>query len=256
MRGVVSSALIPEQRVAMLSFPTCLGAALLWVALATASASAQSPLPNPRTTPGATNTAVTQLTIRETICQPGWTAMVRPTEDITDAIKLQQLQRLGIPGTREADFEEDHLIPLQLGGAPADPANLWPEPRHSADGWNANRKDGLERVLNRNVCSGKLALAEAQQAIAQDWTAAYTRFVQVPRQDAEAAARARGLTGGSSSEGWYRSVDGSLVHGPTTAADEDDDYGLVMALCRDGTQSYSHNRRGTCSHHGGVSRWQ
>jgi hypothetical protein len=233
-----------------------LGAALLCIALTATVASAQLPRPDAQLTPGATNPAVTQSSIAETICQRGWTATIRPPEDITDAIKLQQLQRLGIPGTREADFEEDHLIPLQLGGAPADPANLWPEPRHSADGWNANRKDGLERVLNRKVCSGKLALAEAQQAIAQDWTAAYTRFVQVPRQDAEAAARARGLTGGFSSEGWYRSVDGSLVHGPTTAADEDDDYGLVMALCRDGTQSYSHNRRGTCSHHGGVSRWQ
>ncbi|MDP2671753.1 MAG: DUF3761 domain-containing protein [bacterium] len=27
------------------------------------------------------------------------------------------------------------------------------------------------------------------------------------------------------------------------------------ALCRDGTLSYSSNRRGTCSHHGGVSVW-
>ena len=27
------------------------------------------------------------------------------------------------------------------------------------------------------------------------------------------------------------------------------------AVCRDGTLSYSANRRGTCSHHGGVSSW-
>jgi len=27
------------------------------------------------------------------------------------------------------------------------------------------------------------------------------------------------------------------------------------ALCRDGTYSFSRNRRGTCSHHGGVSKW-
>jgi hypothetical protein len=27
------------------------------------------------------------------------------------------------------------------------------------------------------------------------------------------------------------------------------------AICRDGTYSYSSNRRGTCSHHGGVARW-
>lgn len=29
----------------------------------------------------------------------------------------------------------------------------------------------------------------------------------------------------------------------------------ATAQCVDGTYSYSQNRRGTCSHHGGVSRW-
>ena len=29
----------------------------------------------------------------------------------------------------------------------------------------------------------------------------------------------------------------------------------ASAVCRDGTYSFSRNRRGTCSHHGGVKRW-
>ena len=29
----------------------------------------------------------------------------------------------------------------------------------------------------------------------------------------------------------------------------------ATALCRDGTYSFSQNRRGTCSHHGGVAIW-
>jgi uncharacterized protein YraI len=29
----------------------------------------------------------------------------------------------------------------------------------------------------------------------------------------------------------------------------------ASALCRDGTYSFSRNRRGTCSHHGGVRNW-
>lgn len=29
----------------------------------------------------------------------------------------------------------------------------------------------------------------------------------------------------------------------------------ATALCRDGTYSFSQHRRGTCSHHGGVSKW-
>jgi hypothetical protein len=29
----------------------------------------------------------------------------------------------------------------------------------------------------------------------------------------------------------------------------------ATAQCRDGSYSFSHSRRGTCSHHGGVARW-
>lgn len=29
----------------------------------------------------------------------------------------------------------------------------------------------------------------------------------------------------------------------------------ACAVCRDGSYSFSQNRRGTCSHHGGVARW-
>ncbi len=75
------------------------------------------------------------------------------------------------------DYEEDHLIPLELGGAPADRRNLWPEPRHPADGWTADEKDQLESALRRAVCDGTLSLGEAQRAIAGDWTAAYAPFV-------------------------------------------------------------------------------
>lgn len=31
--------------------------------------------------------------------------------------------------------------------------------------------------------------------------------------------------------------------------------GGATAICRDGSYSYSRSRRGTCSHHGGVSQW-
>ena len=64
---------------------------------------------------------------------------------------------------------------------------------------------------------------------------------------------ARG-TYGSSSHGYYRSSDGSAVHGPTRG--ENPAYGRVTAACRDGTSSYSHHHHGTCSGHGGVSGWR
>ena len=73
--------------------------------------------------------------------------------------------------------------PIQLdfgrrkGGAPDDARNLWPEPRQPVDGWDADLKDDLEGVLNGLVCTGRLSLAAAQQAIATDWEAAYRRFM-------------------------------------------------------------------------------
>jgi hypothetical protein len=46
-----------------------------------------------------------------------------------------------------SDYEEDHFIPLELGGAPKNPKNLWPEP-HS----QSKLSDPLETQLKRKVC--------------------------------------------------------------------------------------------------------
>ena len=46
-------------------------------------------------------------------------------------------------------YEYDHLIPLELGGAPNSPRNLWPEP-----GASPNPKDRLENRLRVLVCDG------------------------------------------------------------------------------------------------------
>ncbi|WP_350356055.1 DUF3761 domain-containing protein [Acidisoma cladoniae] len=53
---------------------------------------------------------------------------------------------------------------------------------------------------------------------------------------------------------YYRSTDGSEVHRPTKHPDSH--YGRETAICEDGTHSYSHHHRGTCSHHGGVEEWE
>jgi hypothetical protein len=133
------------------------------------------------TTPGAINLAVTPKTIGETICARGWTRLVRPPVQYTEELKRQQIRTFGYDDRRLSQYEEDHLIPLGLGGAPSDPRNLWPEPRTSPDGWGADRKDELEFALNQLVCAGRLSLREAQRAIATDWTAAYRRYVGLPR---------------------------------------------------------------------------
>jgi hypothetical protein len=62
------------------------------------------------------------------------------------------------------DYEEDHLIPLTLGGDPKDPRNLWPQ-AYDAGNWGARIKDKLEVKLNKLVCAGLVPLNQAQHDI-------------------------------------------------------------------------------------------
>jgi hypothetical protein len=133
--------------------------------------------PDPALTPGAANPDVTQTTIRTTICVSGWTATVRPPASYTTALKIRQIVAYGYADTKTADYEEDHLISLELGGAPKDPKNLWPEPYTVAlpDGTavSARVKDQLENYLHKQVCSGRMTLAAAQALIAGHWESAW-----------------------------------------------------------------------------------
>jgi hypothetical protein len=144
----------------------------------TAPALGRRSLPNPLDTPGAVNPAVTQQNVGEPICLPGWARTVRPPRQFTSELKRRQLRTwISYSGGLARAYEEDHLIPLELGGAAADQRNRWPEPREPADGWGADRKDDLERVLHGLVCAGRLPLALTQRTIARDWIAAYRQFV-------------------------------------------------------------------------------
>jgi len=126
-------------------------------------------LPDARCTPGATDPRVTQANIASTICVSGYTAKVRPPTSVTTPIKRKQLAAYGDRGPL-SQYELDHLIPLELGGAPRSVANLWPEPWTGDDG--ARTKDVVENALHRAVCSGTMALAVAQRAIAVNWRTA------------------------------------------------------------------------------------
>jgi hypothetical protein len=112
---------------------------------------------DPARTPGVLNPDVTQANIRSTICRHGWTDTVRPPTSYTNALKAKQMRRYGETGSL-SDYQEDHLISLELGGNPTDPRNLWPEPYP-----RASDVDKIENELNDQVCSGELTLAEAQQ---------------------------------------------------------------------------------------------
>lgn len=121
-------------------------------------------LPDRACTPGAVDPAVTQDNIHQTICVAGYTDTVRPPTSYTSPLKLKSMVLYGDVSS-PFRYEFDHLIPLELGGAPRDPLNLWPEFPASF-----NPKDAVEGRLKRAVCSGQMLLVDAQTAIATDWT--------------------------------------------------------------------------------------
>ena len=133
-------------------------------------------LPDRRCTPGVSATAVTQANIRRTICRAGYSRKVRPPSSVTEPEKLASMRAYGDTGPAHPahpphDFEYDHLISLELGGAPNDLKNLWPEP-----GASPNPKDRLENRLHMLVCDGTLTLSAAQRQIATDWVGSYRRM--------------------------------------------------------------------------------
>jgi hypothetical protein len=121
-------------------------------------------LPDRSCTPGAIDPAVTQATIRSTICRTGYTERVRPPESQTERFKWDVAE----PAYRQHDVsgELDHLVPLELGGA-NDATNLWVEA-----GPVPNHKDSVENALNQAVCDGRVTLRRAQREIAANWLAA------------------------------------------------------------------------------------
>jgi hypothetical protein len=136
--------------------------------------------PDPIRTPGAADPDITQDNIQENICNPNWsTKSIRPPVNYTNRLKLEQIREFADADTNPRDYEEDHLISLEIGGNPTEPRNLWPEPYETSipDG-GARYKDKVESYLHRQVCGGELSLVQAQQEIANDWYHVYTTSVR------------------------------------------------------------------------------
>ena len=120
----------------------------------------------------------------DAICTPGYAGSVR---HVTAIVRQQVFTAYGLTGNHTGycdgpqGCELDHLISLELGGS-NDPKNLWPE-SYDSQPWNAHVKDHLENTLHALVCSGKVPLAEAQQAIASDWIGSYGKYVHARRHD-------------------------------------------------------------------------
>jgi len=146
---------------------------LFWVCVAiTAPIFGADPiLPNLKLTP-----CVYRKNLNETqICQTKWGLDKRY---VTLSMKKQVFAEYGIPYSRHSEFEVDHLISRELGGAD-DVRNLWPE-SYITQPWNAHRKDRLENYLHKLVCTNQITLQEARREILHDWTVSYKKYFGQP----------------------------------------------------------------------------
>lgn len=132
---------------------------------------AAAAVPNPKLTPGAADSKVTQRNVQTTICKSGYTDTVRQT---TSSMKKQVFVEYGIDPKNSGKYEVDHLISLELGGADT-LKNLWPQPycATKVDCYGAREKDVVETTFKRRVCAGQMTLKDAQKRIAKDWLSEY-----------------------------------------------------------------------------------
>jgi len=205
-----------------------------------ASAASNIYLPIASITPGATDPNVTQENIGSTICVSGYTSTVRPSSAYTSSLKISQLQGSysRYADLKTGDFEEDHLISLEIGGSPSSPKNLWPEPYKGSYG--ARLKDRLENKLHSLVCSGGLALKTAQRAISTNWIAAYETYENGSNSTPDTPTQ---------------TLPSTTPVTQTPASPARPTPSGATGKCNDGTYSFAATHRGMCSRHGGVAQF-
>jgi hypothetical protein len=120
---------------------------------------------------------VTQQSVGETICRPGYADSVAPPLNDAMARKDRLLAQRGIDADAGASYALDRRVPIVLGGSPDAAANydLLPWAGHGGE----RRKVLLTVRLKRCVCAGQMSLAEAQADIAGDWVREYGRLTRM-----------------------------------------------------------------------------
>jgi hypothetical protein len=133
--------------------------------------SGQDWLPDPVCTPGAVNPRVVAdgPLYLNTICNPGWATAERKKYLTPSAAARVKRRMAGLygryAGSSLAGYELDHLVPISVGGDPADPRNLWLEAPAT---WNP--KDSVEAWVNAEVCHGRMSLKAAVAGFEGNWT--------------------------------------------------------------------------------------
>ncbi len=118
------------------------------------------------------------------VCSRGYAEALRPRGEEWRSIKEALYERAGLPRGRRYGYVGDHIIPLELGGAPRDLRNLWLQPYAEA-----HAKDVVEDELHILVCDGRMRLTDAQARIAHDWTTAVPAGTTFTRREREILAR-------------------------------------------------------------------
>lgn len=124
------------------------------------------PLPDLNCTPG----VATELT-KEQVCSRAWG---KDERKVTEQMKRKTYSDYGILSHKPGEFEIDHLISRELGGAD-DAQNLWPEAAEPRPGFH--EKDHLENFLHHMLCTGLITLPQAQAMISGDWIAVYRKLI-------------------------------------------------------------------------------
>lgn len=114
---------------------------------------------------------VTQTTIVDTICVPGYVDRVLPSFEIQMRQKERLLKQRSIDASFAAEYALDHRMPVLLGGSPNSPANL--DLRRWEGSAGQRRKERLAVYLKRCVCTGDITLKDAQTAMSGDWPNRY-----------------------------------------------------------------------------------
>jgi hypothetical protein len=104
------------------------------------------------------------------ICVKGYAGSVR---NVPTSVKNKVYASYGIKTHKAGQYEVDHLVSLELGGS-NDISNLFPEAASPKPGFH--EKDKVENYLHNQVCSGKIALKQAQIEIATNWLSVYNRM--------------------------------------------------------------------------------
>ncbi len=112
---------------------------------------------------------VTQSTIVDTICAPGYVDPVLPSFDAQIKQKEKLLKQRSIDESFAAEYALDHRMPVLLGGSPTSLTNL--DLRRWEGRAGQRRKERPAVYLKRCVCTGDITLKDAQKTPRTRWRA-------------------------------------------------------------------------------------